>query len=141
MRFLTLKAYFMFYILFLLMISALFAAFKCDYLYTLYTLLLLIVMLYFFIRHNLQLESVKEDKLVLSFAHIKKHILYKNIKEVKFLNIGKNNLLGDVDQFSIKTVKNKYFEVFYLVSSGDFEKIQEKVAQAHLHAGSSNVPK
>ncbi len=140
MRGLIIKSYFLFFIYLGLSLGVFFIAYEGYFSSALFGVVIIGVALYS-MRLNLQLKSVEFDRIILSFAYIKKHILYKNIKEVKFLNIGKNNLLGDVDQFSIKTVKNKYFEVFYLVSSGDFEKIQEKVAQAHLHTGSSNVPK
>jgi hypothetical protein len=139
-RGLIIKSYFLFFIYLGLSLGVFFIAYEGPFSSALFGVVIIGVALYS-MRLNLQLKSVEFDRIILSFAYIKKHILYKNIKEVKFLNIGKNNLLGDVDQFSIKTVKNKYFEVSYLVSSGDFEKIQEKVAQAHLHTGSSNVPK
>jgi hypothetical protein len=46
----------------------------------------------------------------------------------------------DVEMLSINTKNNKYYEAFYSVSSGDFEKIQEGVAKAQLQMGSSNIP-
>ncbi|OEU71257.1 MAG: hypothetical protein BA863_10860 [Desulfovibrio sp. S3730MH75] len=92
------------------------------------------------LRYNLLLKSVEKDRFTANFAYINKQILFKDVKEVKFLDMGKLNSLGDVDQFSIRTKKNKYCEVFYSVSSGDFEKIQEGVAKAQLQMGSSNTP-
>ncbi|WP_291329993.1 hypothetical protein [Desulfovibrio sp. UCD-KL4C] len=140
MKFFKFKTYFFFFVLLILSFGVALAVIQEIYSYALIGGIFITGFVYV-VRFNYTLDSVTESGIIAQFAFFKKEILFKEIKNVKFLNIGEINSFKDMDQFSIKTVKNKYFEVFYLVSSGDFEKIQEKVAQAQLHTGSSNVPK
>ena len=140
MKFFKFKTYFFFFVLLILSFGVVLAVIQGIYSYALLGAIFITGFAYV-VRFNYTLYSVTETGIIVQFAFFKKEILFKEIKHVKFLNIGEINSFKDMDQFSIKTVKNKYFEVFYPVSSGDFEKIQEKVAQAHLHTGSSNVPK
>ncbi len=140
MKFFKFKTYFFFFVLLILSFGVVLAVIQGIYSYALLGAIFITGFVYV-VRFNYTLYSVTETGIIVQFAFFKKEILFKEIKHVKFLNIGEINSFKDMDQFSIKTVKNKYFEVFYPVSSGDFEKIQEKVAQAHLHTGSSNVPK
>ncbi|OEU65468.1 MAG: hypothetical protein BA863_08690 [Desulfovibrio sp. S3730MH75] len=94
----------------------------------------------YLVRYNYLLKLVKEDRVVLNFSYVTIQVLFKDIKEVKLSDIGEINLFRDIDQFSIRTKKNKYYEVYYIKSSGDFEKIQEGVAKAQLQMGTLNTP-
>ncbi|OEU65471.1 MAG: hypothetical protein BA863_08705 [Desulfovibrio sp. S3730MH75] len=141
MTFFKFKNYCFFFTYLILSLAALFALTKGHYMYPLFGVVVIGGGTYQILRCNLLLKSVEEDRFTANFAYINKQFLFKDIREVKFLDMGKLNSLGDVDQFSIRTKNNKYHEVFYTVSSGDFEKIQEGVAKAQLQMGYSNTPK
>ncbi|WP_031479368.1 hypothetical protein [Maridesulfovibrio frigidus] len=139
MTFFKVKSYFLFYgFLIWLIVFFIFATY--GYYWGYLVIAGSVAVSVYMVRFEYLLNSVKEDRIVINYAHIAIHILFKEIKDVKFLDMGKISLLGDIDQFSIRTKKNKYYEVFFSVSSGDFEKIQEGVAKAQLQMGASNTP-
>ncbi|OEU71256.1 MAG: hypothetical protein BA863_10855 [Desulfovibrio sp. S3730MH75] len=91
-------------------------------------------------QHNCTLGYVEEDSVAIRFAFFKKIILFIDIKEVELVEISRWNAPKTVGVFSIRTVKNKFYEAYYSIPSGAFEKIQEGVAKAQLQMGSSNTP-
>ncbi len=139
MIFFKIKNYFLFFIFLIMSAASLLALAKGFYIYVLFVVVILGVGIYV-LCWNFILKSVGEDRFVINFAFINKHFLFKEIKEVKCLDMRKVFYTGGTDQFSILTLKNKKYAAFYSVSSGDFEKIQEGVAKAQLQMGSSNTP-
>ncbi|WP_031482785.1 hypothetical protein [Maridesulfovibrio frigidus] len=99
-----------------------------------------IVVILFVSRWNLVLKSVEEDRFIANFAYISTQFLFKDVSKIEIEEVNNWNTPKSVGVFSIRTVKNKDYEVYYTISSGDFEKIQEAAAKAQLQMGSSNTP-